>query len=161
MPTIEQKSDSKSLSRNMNTTVTLNCQIRGQAGIKITWNRDDNPLQESSFEKIKTDYSKELAISTVTKTQLNITYNNDRDIYDNFNCSRSKNNSRRLHCKSVYSCSAGYPNATTHSQGNIPVTITPEIGKRIYIVIYFFAIQVKPLLHDQICFDKFHVPNVF
>ena len=137
MPIIEQKSDSRLLSRNINSTVTLECRIRGQAGIKVSWNRDENRLQESSFEKIKTDYPKELVISAVTKTQINITYNNDRDIYSNFYCQRRKNNSRRLLCKSVYSCSAGYPNATTQSQGNISVTITPEIGRKIYLVPFY------------------------
>ena len=135
MPIIEQKSNLKSLSRIINTSVTLNCQVRGQAGMNVSWRRDNIPLQGSSFEKIKIDYPEEPVISAVTKTQINITYNNDRDIYNNFYCSRSQNNSRRLLCKSVYSCSAGYPNATTLSQGNISVIITPDIGKKICIII--------------------------
>ncbi|CAB4043108.1 receptor-type tyrosine- phosphatase F-like, partial [Paramuricea clavata] len=127
MPVIEQKSYSKSLNRIINRTITLKCQIRGQAGTEVTWKRDGQPLQGSSFEKNKTEYPHDLVISAVTKTQINITYKNDRDIYDNFNCTGKRNNSRRLLCRSVYSCSASYPGATTSSQGDIPVTITPNI----------------------------------
>ncbi len=129
MPVIEQKSDSKSLKRTVNTTITLDCQIRGQPGMNVTWKRDGQAVQGSSFENIETKYPQELVISAVTKTQINITYRNDRDIYDDFNCTESKNNSRRLFCRSVYSCSASYPGANTSSEGNIPVTVTPNIGK--------------------------------
>ena len=128
MPVIEQKSDSKSLNRTINTTITLECQIRGQAGMEVTWKRDGQPLQGSSFEKNKTEYPQDLVISAVTKTQINVTYKNDRDIHGNFNCTGKRNNSRRLLCRSIYSCSASYPGATTSSQGDIPVTITPNIG---------------------------------
>ena len=129
MPVVEQKSDSKSLNRTVNTTITLDCQIRGQAGMEVTWKRDGQAIQVSSFENIETKYPQELVISAVSKTQINITYRNDRDIHDYFNCTGSKNSSRRLFCRSVYSCSASYPGANTSSPGNIPVTVTPNIGK--------------------------------
>ncbi len=128
MPVIEQKSDSKSLNRTINASITLDCQIRGQAGMEVTWKRDGQAIQVSSFENIETKYPQELVISAVSKTQINITYRNDRDIYDNFNCTGSKTSSRRLFCRSVYSCSASYPGANSSSQGNIPVTVTPNIG---------------------------------
>jgi hypothetical protein len=129
IPVVEQKSDAKSLNRIINTTIPLDCQIRGQAGMIVRWKKDGQALKESSFEKNKTEYAQELMFSAVTKTQINITYKNDRDIYYNFNCTGKRNNSRRLFCRSVYSCSASYPGATTSSQGDIPVTITPNIGK--------------------------------
>jgi hypothetical protein len=96
--------------------------------MEVTWKRDGPPLQGSSFEKYKTEYPHDLVISALTKTQINVTYKSDRDIYDNFNCTGKRNNSRRLLCRSVYSCSASYPGATTSSQGDIPVIITPNIG---------------------------------
>lgn len=135
MPIIEQKSDAKFLNWTQpKTTVTLDCQIRGQAGMEIFWKRDDHILQGTSFEIINTEYPQELVISAVAKTRINITYKNDRDIYDNFNCAGRRNNTRRLLCKSVYSCSASYPSATTPSQGDIPVIITPDIGKTTDII---------------------------
>ena len=112
----------------MNTTIVLECKIRGQAGMIVTWKKDDQSLQGSSSEKIKTESPHEKVISAVTKTEIYITYRNDRDIHDNFICTGNKNNFRRLLCRSVYSCSASYPGATTSSQGDIPVTITPNLG---------------------------------
>ena len=129
MPVIEQKSDAKVLNWTLKATVTLNCKIRGQAGMKISWKRDDNTSHRTSFEKINTTYPEEQGISAVAKTRINLNYTNDRGIYDNFNCKSRRNNTRRLLCRSVYSCSASYPSATTSSQGDIPVIITPDIGK--------------------------------
>ena len=129
MPVIEQKSDAKFLNWALKATVTLNCQIRGQAGMKISWKRANNTLGRTPFEKVNTTYLDELAIFAVAKTQINITYENDRDIFRNFNCTPRRNNSRRLLCNSIYSCSASYPNAITPSQGDIPVIITPDIGR--------------------------------
>ena len=128
MPVIEQKSDEKFLNWTQNATVTLDCQIRGQAGMQISWKRDDNILQGTSFEKVNTKDPEEPGISAVAKTQIKITYKNSRNIYDNFNCIPRRNNSGRLLCKSIYSCLASYPDATTPSQGDIPVIITPDIG---------------------------------
>ena len=134
MPVIEQKTESQSLRRIINATVTLDCQIRGQAGMEVSWYRDGLRLQKSPFEKIKTEYPTELIISAVTKTQLSITYRNDRDIYDNLHCTENRNNTRRLLCKSIYSCSASYPNASNQSQGNILLTVTPDIGNTVNMV---------------------------
>ena len=103
----------------------------------MTWTRDGKHIKESDFEKVKTEYPRELVISTLTTTKINITYKNDRNVFDNFNCTGSRNNSRRLFCRTVYSCSASYPGATTSSQGNIPVTIKPNIGK--FFVVMFSA----------------------
>ena len=136
MPVIEEKSDAKSLNWTLKATVTLDCQIRGQAGMNIYWKRDANTIQETSFEKIDTKYPQEAVISAVAKTQINITYKNERDVYDNFNCTSLSNNTRRLLCKSVYSCSASYQNAATSSQGDIPVIATPDIGRRTVITLY-------------------------
>ena len=129
MPVIEQKSDEKFLNWTQNATLILECQIRGQAGMQIFWERDGSTLQETPFEKINTENPEEKAISVVAKTQINITYKNDRDIYDNLNCIPRRNNTRRLLCKSVYSCTASYPNAATSSQGDVPVIIIPDIGR--------------------------------
>ena len=128
MPVIEQKGGAKSLNRIRNTTITLNCQIRGQAGMEVSWKRNGQVVQESSFEKITTEYPQELVISAVTKTQITITYENDQDIYGNFDCRGNRNNSRRLLCTSIYSCSASYPGAVNSSEGRILVTVTPDIG---------------------------------
>ncbi|XP_028410342.1 uncharacterized protein LOC114532921 [Dendronephthya gigantea] len=127
MPAIIKRSDSKSLNRSSAARITLDCQIRGQAGLIVTWKRDGKTIKGSDFESVKINYSQELVISTVTTTEININYRNDRDIFYNFNCTGSKNNSRRLLCRTVYSCSASYPGSSTASQGNVLVTITPDI----------------------------------
>ena len=126
MPIIEQKSSSKLLNRTE--TIDLNCKIRGQAGMVVGWKRDGQNL---SFETIRTEKPRELTISSVVKTVINISHNNDRNIYENFHCTGSRNNYRRLRCKSIYSCSAGYPGANTTSQGNISVTFIPDLGKKL------------------------------
>ena len=133
MPIIEQKSDSTSLNRVINTTIILNCKIRGQAAIKILWKRDNQVVQESSFENITTKYPQEL-ISAVTETKISITYKNDRDIYNTFKCTRNRNNYRRFLCRSIYSCSATYPGANTSSQEGISVIVTPDIGTKFKLI---------------------------
>ena len=126
MPVIEQKSDSTSLNRVTNTTIFLICQIRGQAGIKILWKRDNQVVQETSFEKITTAYPQEV-ISALTETQISITYKNDRHIYNTFKCTANRKNSRRFLCRSIYSCLATYPGANSSSQEGISVIVTPDI----------------------------------
>ena len=135
MPVVEQKSYLTSLNRTINTTITLNCQIRGQAGMEVSWKRNGQVVQESSFEKTRTEYPQELVLSAVTKTQINVTYKNDWDIYNMFNCTGNKTNSRRLLCRSIYSCSATYPGANTSSQARIPVIVTPNIGTYGYLCV--------------------------
>ena len=140
MPVIKHKSGSKLL--NWTTTVSLDCKIHGQAGMVVTWNRNGQLLQNSSFETIRTEKPRELTISTVAKTQINITYSSDRNVYENFKCTGSSNNLRRLRCKSIYSCSAGYPKSNNTSQGEISVTVTPDLGKKLkfnYVNEFFFT----------------------
>jgi hypothetical protein len=157
MPVIEQKGGAKILNRISNTTITLNCQIRGQAGMEVSWKRNGQVVQESSFETVTTQYPQELVISAVTKTQINITYENDRGIYDRFNCTgKSRNDSRRLLCRSIYSCSASYPGANSSSEGRIPVTVTPDIGTEFkftvckgWFTLYNFCLQLSHAMRSN------------
>jgi hypothetical protein len=156
MPVIEQKGDAKILNRIRNTTITLNCHIRGQAGMEVSWKRNGQVVQESSFEKITTEYPQELVISAVTKTQINITYENNRDIYDRFYCRGNRNN---LLCTSIYSCSATYPGANTSSQGRIPVTGSLDIGTRLlYTVVYWAHVEMQTCYILSLIFDCFCFP---
>ena len=130
MPIIIRWSEPIFFNRTTNNNITLSCNIRGQTGMKVVWKRDGTTnVTGSSFEKIDTEYPNERVVSGVARTQLVITYSNDKDIYDNFNCTGSRNNSRRLLCKSIYSCSASYPGAITSPQKDIAVTFTPNIGR--------------------------------
>lgn len=126
-PSIEHSSQATFLNRSANSSICLECQIRGQPGMIVAW--------EGNGVKSTSPNPQTLNTFGVVKTTMTVTYVNDELVFHH--CIKSSNNSRKFHCKLYYNCTAKYPRATILSRKTIPVIITPDIGE------FFFCCEEK------------------
>ncbi|XP_046846179.1 receptor-type tyrosine-protein phosphatase S-like isoform X2 [Xenia sp. Carnegie-2017] len=116
-PSIEHSSQATFLNRSENSSISLECQIRGQPGMIVAW--------EGNGVKSTSPNPQTLNTFGIVKTTMTVTYVNDQLVFHH--CIKSSNNSRKFHCKLYHNCTAKYPRATILSRKTIPVIITPDI----------------------------------
>ena len=127
-PAVNIKFSRKTLNRTESDAVKLTCIVQGQPGMNIFWTREGKIIDTSTFENNSTVYPSHLGISGTSVSNLTVTYHTDKEIFEHFNCSKSEENFRELHCRSIYQCSASYPGgkATTKS---VIINVSPNISE--------------------------------